>query len=69
MPIPKKDETQDQWMSRCVPQLMRDEGREQAQAVAMRIGIYREHKKSEQEMAEAVAAVEATKKIMEEEKK
>jgi hypothetical protein len=43
MPKPRKDESKEDFISRCIPVLI-DEGREQEQATAMCYAIWEEHK-------------------------
>lgn len=43
MPKPTTGESEDDFMSRCVPQLL-DEGKDRDQAIAECLNLYREHK-------------------------
>lgn len=56
MPTPKKDETRDEWMGRCVPYVM-DEGKEQSQAVAQCAGMW-ESKDMDKVMERAFARID-----------
>lgn len=47
MPTPKKDETENEWMGRCVPALI-DEGRPQEQAVAICRSMWRNRGKKKE---------------------
>lgn len=48
MPKPRPQESEDDFMARCVPQLIH-EGHERPQAIAECLSLYREHKNEEQD--------------------